>query len=54
MSSVPISTGRPARCAAVTSATTAFSFWLRVAYSRSGSSSRTFGRFGGITATSSS
>ena len=53
MSSVPIRTGRPVACAAATSSTTAFSFCATVAYSRSGWSSRTHGRFGGITATSS-
>ena len=52
MSRVPIRTGRPARCAAVTSATTDFSFCRCFAYRRSGWSSRTHGRFGGITATS--
>ena len=53
MSRVPIRTGRPVACAAATSPTTAFSFSATVAYSRSGWSSRTHGRFGGTTATSS-
>ena len=51
-SSVPIRTGRPVACAAATSPTTASSFSLTVAYSRSGWSARTHGRFGGITAIS--
>ena len=53
MSRVPIRTGRPVACAADTSSAIALSFSATVAYSRSGWSSRTHGRFGGITATSS-
>ncbi len=53
MSRVPIRTGRPAACAAAISAMTACSLPAWVAYSRSGSSSRTEGRLDGITATSS-
>ena len=52
-SSVPSSTGRPDSCAAATALTTAPSLSSTCWYSRSGSSSRIHGRFGGMTATSS-